>query len=389
MRIAHVTDFYLPRLGGIEMHVHDLALRQAAAGHEVEIITSSPRPRGERGPAEIVDGVRVRRLTEGLRFPAALHPAGWRKARALIRSGRYDVVHAHAGVFSPLAFLAASYSGASRVPCVLTMHSLMSWYEFFFRIADRLRHWSAWPVVWTAVSDVATQPLRRLVGPAPPVLVLPNGIDADAWQVEVAPRDPNDVCIVAVMRLTPRKRAIHLLRMLARLREIVPPEIRLTAVIVGEGGERRQMERHIRRHGLGGWVSLPGRWSRDRIRVLFGRADIFVAPATLESFGIAALEARCAGVPVVARAQGGIAEYITDGLDGALAVDDDAMVAALAQLVQNPAARRAIAAHNRTVPPAVTWTDVLSRTEDAYVLATQLVHPAQRDRTRSVIARSA
>ena len=35
MRIAHVSDAFMPRLGGIERQVHDLALRQLAAGHEV------------------------------------------------------------------------------------------------------------------------------------------------------------------------------------------------------------------------------------------------------------------------------------------------------------------------------------------------------------------
>jgi glycosyltransferase involved in cell wall biosynthesis len=66
MRIAHVTDFYLPRLGGIEMHVRDLAMRQQAAGHEVEVITSSPRPAGERRAERRGDGaggLHVHRVT--------------------------------------------------------------------------------------------------------------------------------------------------------------------------------------------------------------------------------------------------------------------------------------------------------------------------------------
>src|ERR1700726_4568638 len=44
MRIAHVSDCYLPRLGGIELQVHDLAERQAAAGHEVTVITTTAGP---------------------------------------------------------------------------------------------------------------------------------------------------------------------------------------------------------------------------------------------------------------------------------------------------------------------------------------------------------
>ena len=42
VKIAHVTDFYLPRLGGIEMQVAELTGRERAAGHEVHVITSSP-----------------------------------------------------------------------------------------------------------------------------------------------------------------------------------------------------------------------------------------------------------------------------------------------------------------------------------------------------------
>ena len=45
MRILHVTDAYLPRTGGIEMHVHDLAQAQAAGGDEVDIVTMT-RGRG-------------------------------------------------------------------------------------------------------------------------------------------------------------------------------------------------------------------------------------------------------------------------------------------------------------------------------------------------------
>ena len=42
MRIAHVTDVYLPRLGGVELQVHDLAERQRAAGHETVVLTTTP-----------------------------------------------------------------------------------------------------------------------------------------------------------------------------------------------------------------------------------------------------------------------------------------------------------------------------------------------------------
>jgi glycosyltransferase involved in cell wall biosynthesis len=368
MRIAHVTDFYVPRLGGIEMHVHDLATRQRAAGHEVDVITATPRSPAERRtlvhPEE--GAPRVRRVTEHAMFPAPFNPAGLRAGRRAVREGDYDVVHAHAGLVSPLAVAVAAL--ASEVPTVVTVHSLLSWLTPAFRLADTGFDWSSWPAVWTAVSDVAAEPVRRLVAPAP-VYALPNGIDAAQWRVEPLPRETDEILVVAVMRLVPRKRPIQLLRILRRARNALGPSRPMRAVIVGEGAERGSMERYVHRHGMTGWVDLPGRLERPAIRELFARADMFVAPAILESFGIAALEARCAGLPVVARTEGGIGEFVGDGEEGLLASSDRGMADAIVRLATDSGLREAIATRNRTVASPVAWPDVLRRTEEIYDLA--------------------
>ncbi|GAA3192425.1 glycosyltransferase family 4 protein [Actinocorallia longicatena] len=366
MKIAHVTDFYLPRLGGIEMQVRDLAIRQARAGHTVEVITSSPRPKGQRvsGGEEL----RVHRLTEKSIFPAALNPAGLRPGRDLLRKGGYDVVHVQAAPFSPLAFSAVALASDAGLPTVLTLHSLISYLETPFRLLDGLVDWSSQPVTWTAVSDVAAEPLHRLVAPAP-VHILPNGIDPTRWRVEPLPRDAEEVVVVAVMRLARRKRPLHLLRTLREARAALKPSVRMKVVVVGEGPERPRMERYMRRHGMTGWVSLPGRLPRQEIRTLFRRADVFVAPATLESFGIAALEARCAGIPVVARAEGGVGGFVDDGLGGILASSDTAMAEAITLLAADPGLRTSMAAHNRAVQPPMDWPAVLERTHRIYEIA--------------------
>ncbi|MEU6754221.1 glycosyltransferase family 4 protein [Spirillospora sp. NPDC046719] len=370
MRIAHLTDYYLPRLGGVEMHVHDLATRQQEAGHDVTVITSSARPAGLRrrdaAMREDGNGPRVLRPTERMAFPTTLNPGGIVAGRRLARYGKYDVVHVHAGPFTPLAVAGATL--AARIPTVVTVHSLISYMEPAFRVLDAATGWSALPAVWTAVSDTAAEPVRRLVSPAP-VFVLPNGIDAQEWRVDPLPRTPGEVLVVAVMRLAPRKRPHHLLRILRRARAALGPSAGLRAVIVGDGPERRSIDRYLRRHAMTGWVELPGRLERDGIRALFRRADLFVAPAVLESFGIAALEARCAGLPVIARTEGGIGEFVTDGQDGLLAASDGAMADAIVRLASDEALRARMAARARAVQPPVTWPGVLRRTEDLYGLA--------------------
>ena len=94
---------------------------------------------------------------------------------------------------------------------------------------------------------------------------------------------------------------------------------------------------------MAGWVELPGRLPRTEIRALYERADLFVAPATLESFGIAALEARCAGLPVLARTAGGIGEFVGARPDGLLAGSDGDLVRDLVRLAADPAERERMA----------------------------------------------
>ena len=101
--------------------------------------------------------------------------------------------------------------------------------------------------------------------------------------------------------------------------------------------------------------------------------DVYVAPATLESFGIAALEARCAGLPVLARTEAGVGDFIKHGRDGLLAADDTGMAANLLRLALHPELRERIAAHNRRVTPPFQWDDLLPRTYYLYERAVAAV----------------
>ncbi len=364
LRIGLVTDCYVPQVGGIEMQVHDLAQRLKAGGHEVVVITPTAGP-------SVVDGVRVRRLDVPLLpFNIPFTPKSIRMTTELLVDEQVDVAHFHGGVVSPLSYVAAYTTQRAGIPTVITAHCLWSYATPIFRVLDLLFHWSRWNVVFSAVSSVAAEPIRRIVGAGGDVIVLPNGIDHADWEVTPQPRDPDTVTVVAVMRLAPRKRPLHLLKMVRDVRNRLPtgsPSLRL--VVVGEGPERPSLERFIRANALGDVVSLPGRRTREEIRDLFSRCDVFVAPANLESFGIAALEARCAGLPVVAKRRTGIREFVADGREGLLAGSDRDMTDHLVRIVRDAPLRQRIAAHNRETPVAVDWATVVDQNLKAYEVA--------------------
>lgn len=381
MRVLHVSDCYLPRLGGIETQVHHLARRQLAAGYAVEVLTATPRARHDRTAFEVIDGVGVHRAVADLPYEVPVHPrAGAEVSRALSRAREagqaYDVAHVHTGVVSQFAYAAMPALLDAAMPVVVTVHSMWGPAAVLLRPLDRLVGWSRRPIVISAVSAVAAAPLRR-AGAA--VRVIPNGVDPSDWRPDPLPRNDSEVVIAAVMRLAPRKRGIALLRALHAVRGRLASEVRLRALIVGEGPDRRRLERYLdgpgAAVGMRDWVELPGRWDATAIRELYRRADLFVSAAELESFGIAALEARTAGIPVVARDSTGVGEFVRHDVHGLLVPDDAQLADAVLALARDPARRARMAEAARTEPPPTTWDVVLQQCDTVYRDAIALRHP--------------
>ncbi|HET8601937.1 MAG TPA: glycosyltransferase [Segeticoccus sp.] len=385
MKVALLTDCYLPRLGGIEVQVHDLAVRLRQRGHDVHVFTAAPGPNGERhGVIDRLDGVPVHRLALRLPFELPVNPLAPPELGRRLRRGGFDVAHVHTGVVSPFATDAARVAHRLRLPTVMTWHCMLGVSEPAFRLLPRLRRWAREGVAMTAVSQVAAASVQRVLGDAGEVTVLPNGIDVDRWAPEVRegthPRagipPAGEVRLVSAMRLAARKRPIPLLHIVRRVRQLVPESVPLRLDVLGEGPQRARTERYAERHGMAAWVHLPGRVTRAELHQRYAAADLYLAPGLMESFGIAALEARTAGLPVVGRHQSGISEFVEPGVGGLLAPDDEAMAAQAAQLVTDPDLRARFRRHNSTVPPAQSWPHVLDLAEGEYERA--IAHPAVR-----------
>lgn len=349
-RIAHVTDVFLPRLGGIETHVDDLVRHQRARGLDAEVLTATPGTQD--------DPAWVRRLSAA-------------QARRAVAD--YDVVHVHVSMLSPYGITVARAAASAGLPTLMTVHSMWTGAGGILRLAT-LASLRRRPVAWSAVSGAAALTFRRSLGDIE-VAELPNAIDVAAWRPSnataptdsdlAAPGGDKQITMVSVMRLMPRKQPMQLLKMFAHVRSLTPGnDLRL--VIVGEGPLRRRMERYLERHGLNPYVRITGRLPRSQVRDELLTASLYVAPALKESFGIAALEARCAGLPVIAHRSSGVGEFIRDRIDGILVANDTEMEIAIADLVLDDRLRARITAHNQRVAPQFDWPDILERTDALY-----------------------
>lgn len=281
---------------------------------------------GGDGPlaAELRDaGIQVRVLNwmRGARDPFG----AWRFWRAL-RGQEFAIVHMHLGGRS-VRWLAR---GITRAKIIAHLHGRV------------LESRGPTPVLFPVqgfdlVIATSRAVAERALG-AQPVVVYPGvAVPEQRGEVSADLQAPPPRIVGTAGRLVPIKGIGYLIRALAVLRTEFS-DLRLE--IAGSGPERPAIENEVKSLGLADCVTFLG-WQDDLLPVLT-RWDVFALPSLEEGFGIAALEAMAAGLPVVATAVGGVPELVQDGVTGWLVPprDSAALADRLRALLLDPRQRR-------------------------------------------------
>jgi alpha-1,6-mannosyltransferase len=103
-------------------------------------------------------------------------------------------------------------------------------------------------------------------------------------------------------------------------------------VLIGDGPSRRRLQRQA---GSERFYWLPFQRDRERVADLLAAVDLYVAPCSLETFGLSALEALSSGTPILSADRGGVAETVIRSGAGALfrSGDPGALVETACQLL--------------------------------------------------------
>ena len=290
MRVLHVITGL--GVGGAE---HQLRLLLKRLPHECEVVAlTNPGPVAD---AIRADGTPVHVLDMRANRDLSAVP---RLAR-LIRAGCFDVVHTHLYRACVYGRIAARLAGVPHV--VATEHSLGDGLiegrptsravRSLYLATERLGQTTI------AVSDAVAQRLRAWGVRRDRIQVVPNGIDAAELrydpELRAAARARLGIAqtarvVGAIGRLVPTKRVDQLVRAMT----VVPDA---TLLVVGDGPERGALENLVGELGLGDRVVFAGatRYPREMLCAM----DVFAAPSTQETFGMAVLEALATGLPAV------------------------------------------------------------------------------------------
>lgn len=362
----------------------DLAAYQGARGDEVHVLTATPAS-DEAGvrrfhSTERVGAVFVHRNAVRWMLGVPHNPLGRARTTRLMRKLRPDVVHLHFGVVSPFAWDGLAVVRTLGLPALVTWHCMVDG-AMSAAIVRAAAGWGGWGkarVELSAVSHAAADRVARAI--RRPVAVLPNAIDVAAWvpadvgeslEHGSASQERSPLRVVATQRLATRKRPAALVEVVAQATARANAPIDLT--VVGSGPGKASVLRAARAAGLESRVHLIGRVPRTELKSVYADHDVFLSTTRLEAFGLAALEARATGLPVLARADNGIGEFITDGQDGVLAESDEALAAALGRLAEDREEWQRLRQYALDHPPIHDWDHV-------YATAVGLYAAARRER---------
>jgi N-acetyl-alpha-D-glucosaminyl L-malate synthase BshA len=321
--VACYTSF-----GGSGVIAVELASGLARRGHEVHVIASAPT--GRAVPQH--ERLAFHQVTVPA-YPVFEHPpyemAMASKIAEVSREHGLDLINVHYAVpHAASADLARQVLGRRAPALVTSLHG-----TDVTRIGSD-PSFAAVTRFSVLRSDGITVPSRflrdaavELLGGAP-IEIIPNFVDTERF-VPMGSREP---ILFHVSNFRPVKRVLDLIEVLAILRERTPARL----VLVGDGPERGRAEDRARELGLSHRVDFTG--MRADFAKELARATAFLLPSELESFGLAALEAMSAGVPVLAYRVGGLPEVVVDGATGRLVepYDVNALAEAALELLSHP-----------------------------------------------------
>jgi len=325
-----VADSFAPDVGGIERQVEALARHQTSEGHDVTVITAV---------ADEMDiDLDVKRAAPGRWLTVAFPWRNHKMVAEVLDRGDIDVVHAHFTVISPLASYVTKAASRRGIPVGATVHSLWWQVTIATRVSTLPFGWGRMWAAWSGVSSVAAGRVSRTLRKVSEVSVVPNLVEIGWWRPSEPIRETGtgEIRLVLVGRLKKRKHVDEFLDALAAARARISPDIAVRVDVVGAGPRHDDLQRQITRLGLADWVTLLGHRTPEQIRTLLHESDLFVASSRQESFGIAALEARAAGLPVLGYRGNGLVDFIADGTEGVLVADGPEMTEALVSLFSQP-----------------------------------------------------
>ena len=390
MRILMLSWEYPPKIvGGISRHLFDLARALQGQGAEVHVITCEHPGAAEEA---IEDGIHLHRVTpqgqanDFIHWVQLLNDAMYARADALLpqllaqSAAEPLLLHAHDWL--------AHYAGAAlkhkyHLPLVATIHATEygrnngingPTQEYISSVEWNLQN-EAWRVI--VCTDFMRRECQHALGtPWDKMDVIYNGVDADKFTLpDFSPAEraafraryaaPEEKILFFVGRMVREKGVQILIEALPKVRWGYHD----AKLLICGGGHREHLVNLAAYLGMEAHVYFAGFVPDDDLLKIYSIIDVAAFPSLYEPFGIVALEAMAAQVPVVVSDAGGLPEVVQNGVTGltTYAGNPNSLADGLLQVLHDPAgAQRRVQAAIARLQTDFHWDTIAKQTTEVY-----------------------
>lgn len=376
MRIVMLSWEYPPKIiGGISRVLGGLSPALARSGCEVDVLTLSA---DGAPPEEVRDGVRVLRVnthtipqTDFFSSVLEFNYTLLEGALSLYdKKKQPDVIHAHDWL---VAYAAFTLKHGLGIPIVATIHATEHGRnhgihtELQQKIHTVEQHLTYEARRVTTCSAFMKDEVANVFScPRDKIDVVPNGVeekyavpfDKKTFRRKFA--KDNEKIVFFTGRMVPEKGAQHILDAAPEILRACPDT---RFLIVGKGFYLDALKAKASALGVSSRVTFTGFVDEETLVKIYNVADCACFPSLYEPFGIVALEAMAAGVPVVTSDIGGFREVVTHDADGlwTYAGDPSSVAWGITRVLKNPALSAALVKNGiKKVKERYAW-DILAK----------------------------
>ena len=346
LSVLLISDFFYPKVGGVEVHIYQLAVSLIRLGCKVTVLTHHRKNR--QGIKYMGNGIKVyftplMTLLDDSSLPILYDDL--KILREICYLERVDIIHCHQSS-SSLSLEGIFHSKMLGVNVVLSEHSL---YGFSFLDEASLNK-----VIRTffvdideviSVSHVATENLilRGMINPKI-AHTIPNAIDNTKF------RPPNEkelkemekkkikegkediITIVSISRQAERKGTDLLIEVIPEICKQMP---NVNFIIGGDGPKKKLLDVMVDALGLKDRVKLTGFLPHQKVRDEMIKGQIYLNTSLTESFCIAIVEAASAGLYTIATDVGGVGEVLPEYMVKLVKPDKESIINAIKDTIKN------------------------------------------------------
>ncbi len=369
-------------MGGLGVHVTELAAGLERRGHEVHVIT---RRKEDLDAYSLVDGVHYHRVDHDVveddflvTMQKMCDAMADKFSDITSMVGHFDLIHAHDWLTGNAMKLTMQRYG---IKALFSMHSTEYGRDgnvFFDGFAKEIRDAEAEACFHAdqiiCVSGYLADEVEKIYAvPHEKVHVVPNGVNFNAFDGFVDSAAIKAEYGIAAMAPTVFSAGrMSLQKGMDMLVEAIPmvlasyPETKF--VISGSGPEKEKIVNIANDLGLNNSIVFLDTLPRNKYIDLMRAVDVVAVPSRNEPFGIVILEAWAAGKPVVATTAGGPREFVWHNINGFLVDPNPGGIAhGLGSMLADHEHCRSLGANGRKAcEDMFNWDNVASYTEGVY-----------------------